>query len=70
VIVDKTGKFSILDMKGNGVRGDIWVNLKDQTLNFKSSKLKSNDYYGTYEPPSTITIVNQLNGNEKTLTKI
>ena len=75
VAIDNTGQFTIKDGPGGKiVRGDIWLNLKDATLNFKIPARyhgdKTNDYYGTYEPPSTIKIVKQENGNEKALTKI
>ena len=75
VAIDNGGQFTIKDAPGGKVvRGDIWLNLKDATLNFKIPPRyhgdKTNDYYGTYEPPSTIKIVKQENGNEKALTKI
>lgn len=62
VKIGSDGHFSIKDMNNKRiVKGDIWVNLKDNTLNFKIpphySGAKSNDYFGTYESPNKIKIV-------------
>jgi len=63
VTVKNDGHFLIQDKdaRGNSVKGDIWLNLKDQTLNFKRKPEnkgdKTYDYYGTYESPGTIKVV-------------
>ena len=78
VTINYDGHFTINDEnKGKGRsegEGQIWLNLKDSTLNFKREPQhadeKSNDYFGTFKPPNSIDIVKQQNGSTKTLTKL
>lgn len=61
VVVNYDGHFSINtdDKKREDSKegeGQIWLNLKDSTFNFKREPQhadeKSNDYFGTYKPPN------------------
>jgi len=40
-------------------RGDIWLNLKDNTMNFRrnSPYVESKDFYGKYATPDAINII-------------
>ena len=81
VTINYDGHFSINGEgkgKGKGTNegeGQIWLNLKETTLNCKREPQhadeKTNDYFGTFKPEtSTIEIVKQQNGATKNLTKL